>query len=149
MPGYKGHIAGALGATSAALGGAWWFGLYRPGPRTVLTLAVLAVLGALFPDVDTSSKGRRLYYGAAALADAALIVVKQYKMAAILGFCAILPAVGAHRGWTHTWWAGIVVPSAALLGAVTFLDVSWQSLMPYYLAVVLGYYSHLVLDGTF
>jgi len=148
MPGYKGHIAGALSATGAALGGAWWLGLYRPGPQVMLMLAFLAVLGALFPDVDTSSKGRRLYYSAAAVADAALIAVKQYKMAAVLGFCAILPAVGGHRGWTHTWWAGVVVPSAALLGAVTFLDVPWQTLAPYYLAGVLGYYSHLVLDGT-
>jgi len=149
MPGYKGHIAGALTASGAALSGVWWLGLYRPGPQTLLMLAALAVLGALFPDVDTSSKGRCLYYGAAALADAAFIVAKQYKMAAVLGFCAILPAVGAHRGWTHTWWAGIMVPGAALLGAVTLLDVPWRTLIPYYLAAVLGYYSHLALDRTF
>jgi len=131
------------------LGGAWWLRLYRPQPSVMLTLAALAVLGALFPDVDTNSKGRHLYYGAAAVADAALILLKHYRMAAFLGFCAILAAVGSHRGWTHTWWAGLIVPSAALLGSVTFLDMPWQALMPYYLAVVLGYYSHLVLDGTF
>ena len=149
MPGYKGHIAGALAGTGAALGGAWWLRLYRPEPTVMLTLAAVAVLGALFPDVDTNSKGRHLYYRAAALAAAALILFKQYRIAAILGFCAMLPAIGSHRGWTHTWWAGLIIPGAALIGAAAFLDVSWQTLVPYYLAAVLGYYSHLVLDGTF
>ena len=149
MPGYKGHIAGALAATGASLGGAWWLGLYRPGLPVMSALAALAVLGALFPDVDTNSKGRHLYYGAAAVTDAALIVFKYYRAAAVLGFCAMLPAVGSHRGWTHTWWAGLVIPSAAFLGAWTFLDMPWQALLPYYLAMALGYYSHLALDGTF
>jgi len=149
MPGYKGHIAGALAATGAALGGAWWLGLYRPEPKTMALLAALAVLGALFPDVDTSSKGRHLYYGVALAADALLILREQYRYAALLGFCAILPAIGSHRGWTHTWWAGLVIPCPVLVAPMMLMNVAWQPLLPFYLAAVLGYYSHLLLDGTF
>jgi membrane-bound metal-dependent hydrolase YbcI (DUF457 family) len=149
MPGFKGHIAGAVVSTGLALGGAWWLGLYRPEPKMMAILAALAILGSLFPDVDTNSKGRHLYYGAALIADAALIFKAQYRYAALLGFCAILPAVGAHRGWTHTWWAGIIIPSPILIAPMMLMGMTWQFLLPFYLAAVLGYYSHLLLDGTF
>ncbi|WP_243364244.1 metal-dependent hydrolase [Fundidesulfovibrio terrae] len=149
MPGFKGHIAGSLAATGAVLGGAWWLGLYRPEPKVMAILAALAVLGSLFPDVDTNSKGRHLYYGAAVIADAALILKGLYRYAALLGFCALLPAVGSHRGWTHTWWAGLVIPSPIVIGPMMLMGLAWQILLPFYLAAVLGYYSHLLLDGTF
>ncbi|MFZ5427469.1 MAG: metal-dependent hydrolase [Thermodesulfobacteriota bacterium] len=149
MPGFKGHVAGALAATGAALGTAWWLGVYRPSPEVMAVMAALAVLGALFPDVDTNSKGRHLYYGVALAADALLILKGQYKHAALLGFCAILPAVGSHRGWTHTWWAGLVIPSPILIAPMILMGMPWQALLPFYLAAVLGYYSHLLLDGTF
>jgi len=149
MPGFKGHVAGALAATGAALGTAWWLGVYRPSPEVMAVMAALAVLGALFPDVDTNSKGRHLYYGVALVADGLLILKGQYKYAALLGFCAILPAVGSHRGWTHTWWAGLVIPSPILIAPMILMGMSWQALLPFYLAAVLGYYSHLLLDGTF
>lgn len=149
MPGFKGHVAGALVTTGAVLGGAWWLKFYRPEPKTMAIMAALAVLGALFPDVDTNSKGRHLYYGAAVIADAALILKGQYRYAAILGFCALLPAIGSHRGWTHTWWAGLIIPSPVILAPMMLLGLPWQALAPYYVATVLGYYSHLLLDGTF
>ena len=135
--------------TGAAFGGAWYLGLYKPEPPALAVLAALSLLGALFPDVDTNSKGRHLYYGVALIADAALIIKGQYKYAALLGFCAILPAVGSHRGWTHTWWAGLIIPSPIIIAPVMLMGVPWHALLPYYLAAVLGYYSHLMLDGTF
>jgi membrane-bound metal-dependent hydrolase YbcI (DUF457 family) len=149
MPGYKAHIAGAVILTGGALAGAFWLGVYRPRPGIMAGLAGLAVLGALFPDVDTNSKGRHLYYGAALVADVAFILKQQYRYAAILGLCALLPAIGAHRGWTHTWWAGLVIPSPVLLVPFVLLQLPWPVLLPFYLAAVLGYYSHLLLDGTF
>lgn len=142
-------MAGALAVTGAALGGAYWLGVYRPEPKTMAVLAVLAVLGALFPDVDTNSKGRHLFYGAALAADVVLIFKNQYRYAALLGFCALLPAVGSHRGWTHTWWAGLIIPSPVLVVPMMLLHMPWQGLVPYYVAAVLGYYSHLLLDGQF
>lgn len=149
MPGYKTHIAGALMLTGAALAGASWLALYRPGAETMLGLAFMALLGGLFPDVDTDSKGRRLFYGAALVADAILMLRHHYRQAAILGFCALLPAIDAHRGWTHTWWAALLVPCPILLVPVFLLHQPWQPMTPYYLAAVLGYFSHLILDRTF
>lgn len=148
MPGFKTHIAGAVAVTGAAVAATSWLGFYRPGVETMLALGVLAVLGGLFPDVDTDSKGRRLFYGLAVVADAVLILRQQYRQAALLGFFALLPAIDGHRGWTHSWWAALLVPSPILLAPVFLLHQPWPALLPYYLACVLGYFSHLLLDAA-
>jgi membrane-bound metal-dependent hydrolase YbcI (DUF457 family) len=149
MPGYKTHMAGAAALTGAAVAGTSWLGLYRPDLETMLGLGVLSVLGGLFPDVDTDSKGRRLFYGLAVIADAVLILRLYYRQAALLGFFALLPAIDGHRGWTHSWWAALVVPSPILLAPVYLLHQPWPAMIPYYLAGVLGYFSHLLLDAAF
>lgn len=148
MPGYKAHMVGALVLTGGAVAATTWLGLYRPNLETMLGIGVTALLGGLFPDVDTDSKGRRLFYSAALVVDAYLIVREHYRQAAILGFFALLPAVDGHRGWTHTWWAALLVPSPILWAPVVVLHQPWQTLAPYYLAGVVGYLSHLLLDRT-
>ena len=149
MPGYKIHIAGAVVVTGGAMALAYWLGVYRPPFKIMAMLAALSVLSAMFPDVDTDSKGRHLYYGVALLADVALIVRNQYRYAAFLGLCALLPAIGAHRGWTHTWWAALLIPGPVMLVPYILPHMAWQWLLPFYLAAVLGYFSHLLLDGQF
>lgn len=149
MPGYKTHIVGAAAVTGAAVAGTSWLGLYRPDLEAMLGLGVLGILGGLFPDVDTDSKGRRLFYGLAVVADAILILRRDYRQAALLGFFALLPAIDGHRGWTHAWWAALLIPSPILLAPVYLLHAPWQALLPYYLAGVLGYVSHLLLDAVF
>jgi len=148
MPGYKAHMTGALALTGAAVAATIWLGLYRPNLETMLGIGVAAVLGGLFPDVDTDSKGRRLFYSAALVADAYLFLREHYRQAAILGLFGLLPAVDGHRGWTHTWWAALLVPSPILWAPMTLLHQPWQPLAPYYLAAVVGYLSHLLLDRT-
>jgi membrane-bound metal-dependent hydrolase YbcI (DUF457 family) len=141
-------MAGALVLTGAAVAGAAWLGAYRPNLETMLGLGVAALLGGLFPDVDTDSKGRRLFYGAALVADAYLILRHLYRQSAILGFFALLPAIDGHRGWTHTLWAALLVPSPILWAPVFLLHQPWPVAAPYYLAAVVGYLSHLLLDRT-
>lgn len=145
MPGYKGHLAGGAVVGVLALGGAWFAGHLPTLPQAALLFSLL-LLGALFPDVDTDSKGQHLYLNLAML-DFALIVQGQYKWAAILGFAAMFPAIGPHRGWTHTWWAMLVVPLPLVALPVWLYGSAPSVLLPYYAAVVLGYGSHLLLDG--
>ncbi|EHJ47252.1 Protein of unknown function DUF457, transmembrane [Solidesulfovibrio carbinoliphilus subsp. oakridgensis] len=149
MPGYKTHMAGAAAVTGVAVAGIYWLGFYRPNFESMVCLGIFSILGGLFPDVDTDSKGRRFFYGAALLVDIFLIYKQQYRYAAILGFCALLPAIGSHRGWTHSWWAAILIPASVLVAPMVLLGLPWQPFVPYYLATVLGYFSHLILDGKF
>ncbi len=147
MPGYQAHItAGAIVAAST-----WTIiSLYSPAqaPRPLLgtTLCAVVILSSLFPDIDTDSKGQNLFYGGMVLIDIGLFYKKLYQWSAILGFVAMLPALGHHRCWTHTWWAMLVVPLPVFLLPKFFWDISWQQVFPFYIAVVLGYASHLLLD---
>ena len=149
MPGYRGHLAGGLVLGTGTLAGVVWFGVYQPNIEVALLLVGIVLAGALFPDVDTNSKGQNLYYAVFVVIDLALIVQGLYVWAAWFGLFSMLPAVGSHRGWTHTWWAMLVVPLPILILPILFYQTPWQHLLPFYGAAVLGYFSHLLLDRKF
>lgn len=149
MPGYRGHLIGGFlfwGLIIVALGG---LGVYSPDLETTLVLLAITLMGSLFPDTDTDSKGQNLFYTCLVILDLALMIEGKYKWAAILGFCALLPAIGHHRGWTHTWWAMIIVPLPIIVLPMIFYHSPIEKLLPFYLAAVIGYLSHLVLDRKF
>jgi len=149
MPGNNGHLlGGALFAVGGVAAG-YWTGFYQPDLVTAGVLAAVAMAAALFPDVDTDSHGQRLYYGMLVAADLLLIIFEHYRWAALLGLFAMLPALGQHRGWTHTWWAMLVVPLPILVVPNLFFGLPLKPLVPFYAAAVLGYFSHLALDRKF
>lgn len=120
-----------------------------PHPETAAVLGVTALMGALFPDTDTDSKGQNLFYLILVILDLAFMIKGMYRWAAVLGFCAMLPALGRHRGWTHTWWAMLLVPFPILLLPVVFYAQPLERLLPFYFSAVIGYFSHLLLDRIF
>ncbi|SDN60176.1 LexA-binding, inner membrane-associated putative hydrolase [Desulfonauticus submarinus] len=146
MPGYKGHIGfGGLfvgGLIFLAIWLKWW----SPSLVEVAMAFCIGVLGALFPDIDTDSKGQNLFYAILVCLDLALIIKAKYKLAALLGFIAMLPALGSHRSWTHTWWAMLLLPFPILILPYIFYHYLPTKFFPYYLAAVFGYFSHLLLD---
>jgi len=156
MAGYKGHIAGAtlfaagyialLGYAFAVDAAYQQFGALELVGYPLALLA-LALLFGLWPDVDTDSKGRRLFYAVFFVADIFLIATKQFEAAAYLGLFALLPALDHHRGWTHTWWAMLLIPAPLLV--LPYLHFPERPLvgLPFYGAAVIGYLSHLVVDG--
>lgn len=146
MPGFKAHLFGGALFFLLALAAVLWLGIYQPDQQTLMILAVITVLGALFPDVDTDSKGRVLFYGILLVVSLALMIWGDFRLAAILGFCALLPAVAHHRRWTHNWWAMLLVPLPLVILPVAFYERSMASVLPFYAAAVIGYLSHLVLD---
>ncbi|MFW5488149.1 MAG: metal-dependent hydrolase [Desulfovibrio sp.] len=139
------------GAVFAAiiLGLLIWGGWYAPNPALGAILICISVLAALFPDVDTDSKGQSLYYGLLVLVDLVLMARGQYKWAAVLGLAGMMPAIGHHRGWTHTWWAMLLVPLPIILLPLFLLKIPADHMFPFYLAAVAGYFSHLLLDREF
>ena len=107
----------------------------------------LAVIFALFPDVDIKSKGQIMFYRVFFVLDVILLLNKYYVEAALLGFLALLPIISKHRGWTHTFWAMILVPSPILLGPMYLAKEPVLEGLPFYLGALAGYFSHLVADG--
>ena len=157
MSDYRGHLwggvvffvglAGAVVALSKKVGSPAWVEVFWGWK--VLVLFGIALLMALWPDVDTDSKGQRLFYRIFLAADMLLIVAKLHQLAAILGLLAMIPIVGQHRGWTHTIWAAVLVALPFFVLPMYFTGQPTMVGLPYFLAALVGYGSHLVLDRTF
>lgn len=150
MPDYRGHLAGGLFFGVMGLVGAILLGWLVFDPLQASGLIGFCLLGALFPDVDTNSKGQNLYYAVFTVVDLVLILRGLYVWAAWFGLFSMLPAVGSHRGWTHTWWAMLLVP-VPILAVPFFMQMpdAVREFIPFYAAFVVGYFSHLILDGKF
>jgi len=129
-------------------GGAW---------ETIVGIAicfVIAILGALWPDVDIKSAGQIIFYRLFVLLDIALIALYFIKGhiyylegSAFLGFAAMLPLIGKHRGWTHSRLTMVGLPTLIVLVPMfQTVEVTWVAL-PYAMAALLGYASHLFKDG--
>jgi membrane-bound metal-dependent hydrolase YbcI (DUF457 family) len=150
MPGYKGHLTGGLLAGGLAIGAAVMLGRLVYAPLHLAGLMGFCLLGALFPDVDTDSKGQNLFYAVLIVVEGTLIYQHQYRWGAWMGLCAMLPALGHHRGWTHTWWAMALVGTPILfIPGIFFGAGDMATFLPFYTAFTLGYFSHLLMDRKF
>jgi membrane-bound metal-dependent hydrolase YbcI (DUF457 family) len=115
--------------------------------QALAAIFVLSVLFALFPDIDTNSKGQNIFYGLALATDVLLIWNGDIQAAAYLGLVAMLPVVGKHRGWTHSKPAMILIPLPLLIIPYLYSKEMLPIAIIYYGAAVVGYFSHLLLDG--
>jgi membrane-bound metal-dependent hydrolase YbcI (DUF457 family) len=122
-------------------------GYLPPDPVQILLIFSLTILAALFPDIDTNSKGQDIFYGALVIIDGYLIYQQLYHEAAILGFLALMPVVTQHRGWTHSYLAAIILPLPLLYPAIFHIPVLFSGPVMY-TAAVSGYVSHILIDKT-
>lgn len=155
MSGYKGHIVGALAANTVYLAGVKLLpsdllersNISLQDWQLIIGLFVVAVLFGLFPDVDTNSVGQNLFFGIAFIAMIVLIVAGKFEPAAYLGLLAMMPIVGKHRGWTHHKLAMLLVPLPIVIIPYLSNQHIWTLGLLIYGAAVVGYFSHLLLDG--
>ena len=115
--------------------------------QAMAAVFVVAMLFALFPDVDTNSKAQDIFYWLVFIVDVLLIWNGYLAAAAFLGLIAMLPILAHHRGWTHAKWAMFVVPLPIVLVPLLYSDTLLPIAVVYYGAAVTGYFSHLLLDG--
>src|SRR5690606_38041463 len=109
MANYRGHVVGGLLCNTGYLALSQFF----PGNlfaqtegilshwQFALGLYVVAALFALWPDVDTNSKGQDIFFGTAFIFNVLLVATGRFEAAAYLGLLAMTPIIGKHRGWTH------------------------------------------------
>jgi membrane-bound metal-dependent hydrolase YbcI (DUF457 family) len=115
--------------------------------QLLIGLFVIAVLFGLWPDIDTNSKGQNIFFGLAFAADILLIAAGGLEAAASLRLLAMTPIIGKHRGWTHSKWAMLVVPLPIVIVPYLYRPSVLQPALLIYGAAVVGYFSHLLLDG--
>ena len=115
--------------------------------QALIAVFVVGMLFSLFPDVDTNSKGQGIFYWAIFLLDILLIYAGALQAAAYLGLIAMLPVISHHRGWTHSKWAMFVIPLPLVIIPYLYSEKVLAFSLVLYGAAVIGYFSHLLLDG--
>ncbi len=154
MSSYKGHLFGGVlfYIPFAFLLGILFDYDALPAWQYALQLVILfgiTLLFALFPDVDIKSKGQKIFYWIFLLLDLMLIVRGLWREAAFLGLFAMTPLISKHRGWTHSFWAALLIPLPFILLPMWYAEAPWTTGLPYYLAAVTGNLSHRFMDGIF
>jgi len=155
MANWKGHVIGGVALGAVYAGAISYAPVERLAEKAALlhdwealaAVMVISVLFALFPDIDTNSKGQNIFYGIALACDVLLIGSGNIQAAAYLGLIAMLPVVGKHRGWTHSKLAMLLVPLPIALVPYLYSEKVLSISIIYYGAAVAGYFSHLLLDG--
>jgi membrane-bound metal-dependent hydrolase YbcI (DUF457 family) len=107
MPNYKGHLVGGLGFY---LIGLYILSFLSPTLPTALEWLLCALAGSLFPDIDTKSKGQKIFYRILAVITVVLIFQQKFKPLLIIASCALIPIIVDHRGLFHMLWFVIGVP---------------------------------------
>ncbi len=146
MAGYRTHTTAALLFCGLLFAFPFFHALHLYGQ---LACVGLAVFFGLFPDVDTKSKGQYIFLVSFVLVDIILILREEYKKAAYLGLLVVLPIMSRHRGWTHSIAAMILIPGALYLALLQYSGNPPYEMLPYLLAALLGYASHLIVDKYF
>ena len=120
---------------------------FVPSAMEIVIFTAIAVMFALWPDVDIKSLGQKVFYTIFFVTDATLVFYfKDYKTAAFFGLLIILPVLAKHRGWTHSKITAVLLPTPLLLVPMYAYDGALMEGLPYYFAAVTGYFSHLFFD---
>jgi hypothetical protein len=144
MPGYKGHLTGGVFFWCCL-----FVGLYQIAWCSLkdLPLTLFATLGgSLFPDVDTKSKGQRLYYPLFVALALYAFICRNIPATVGTMTLVLLPQVVAHRSWYHNL---LFISSLSVIAVITLValvpDLLREAL---FLGIffIVGATSHLALD---
>jgi LexA-binding, inner membrane-associated putative hydrolase len=143
MPGYRTHLMGGVTTYVPLL---YLLLPLKPTPLTMLEWLGCTLIGSLFPDVDTKSKGQLWFYRLLFLVLVVLVYKKNFLIAAVTSILCMLPLLFRHRGLFHRPLFLIGIPAAGLL----VLSVCAPKQVPLFLFDALffsvGALSHIVLD---
>lgn len=144
MPGYKGHLAGGLIASVMAV---FVVSFFMPiAVERAIELSISALFGALFPDIDTKSKGQMLFYRFFLILFVVLMVKQHFQTAALLSSLLFFPILSRHRGLFHRVW----FLSGIAFVAIWIVTTSLPDYSPWLIGNILFFYlgalSHVWLD---
>jgi len=147
MPGYRTHVGGGIVIYCllvVLLSSRLFFSTLSF--LTAFEWFVCAVLGSLFPDIDTKSKGQLLLYRFIAIV--LLYFVIQRKLVAFVwvSLLAMVPLLVRHRGIFHSVWFVITLGFGTALFVASLYPKLQQKLLFDAAFFVAGALSHIFLD---
>ena len=153
MPGYKGHLAGAVVSYAVVV-----FILYNPHVTCMTALGWFSMTcaGALFPDIDIKSKGQKYFYWIILLLLVWSIIrfktlntTSRFNVVASIAVISCLPMLIRHRGITHDPLFIVGFSFLAWFFGASLYPCHMQPLFFYALFFVTGALSHIWLDKGF
>ena len=147
MPGYRLHIFGGL---ITFIGIAFLCSKLLCGtlPATInlFQWALFCILGALFPDVDTKSKGQGIFYKVMLFILIFLLWKKKWSLFVFLSFVSLVPVLSRHRGLFHRVWFVTTIPlTIAFIAGLSFPAYNTLFLSNA-IFFICGALSHIALD---
>lgn len=143
MPNYKGHLVGALFCYVVTIFGlaltTWSF-------PVLMQALIFTCLGSLFPDIDTKSKGQKIFYFFGVIAVILLIMQQRYHLVACISVLGFVPLLVRHRGIFHNIWFCTLLVGGFVAVCSHIFPIHSQSILRNGLFFFLGLFSHLVLD---
>ena len=101
MPSYKGHLAGGVAAYVVVLQAIKYL---EPNIHIIIQGFLFCLLGSLFPDIDTKSKGQKVFYLLLLLFLIYCLVMQRWNLFVVVSLLGILPMLVRHRGLFHEIW---------------------------------------------
>ncbi|HEV2601634.1 MAG TPA: metal-dependent hydrolase [Candidatus Babeliales bacterium] len=143
MPGYRGHLAGGAIAYGITV---YLLQSLHPSAITLIEWLGFALIGSLFPDVDTKSKGQKLFYSVFGITCIGLAIEGKFKIISGLAILGILPLLVHHRGLFHRIWFVIGLPLFIVWLGSLWAPALTRSMLFDALFFIVGAISHLWLD---
>src|SRR3990170_939665 len=107
MPNYRWHIAAGVCSFVLLLSLVG----FPDQALTAIQWLIWSIAGALFPDVDTTSRGQKIFYRFLFLPLIVLLLQGQWEFFILFTLLAFIPFLVRHRGIFHRSWFVIIFVS--------------------------------------
>ena len=146
MPNYRGHLTGACIIYCVII---FALSFYTRSPITLIEWLLCTLLGSLFPDIDTKSKGQKLFYRFTFLIACLFFVQQKFRLLGFIAILACFPLITKHRGLLHNIWFIMSFVIILLLGAYYIIPQYFMPIAVDMTFFMIGVISHLWLDFGF
>lgn len=146
MPGYKTHTVGGVFTFVGLFYVVQKIFLTKYAFLTAFSCFFVTILGALFPDVDTKSKGQMIFYQVLLFYLLFLLWSQKFTMFMITTCLMMLPLLVPHRGLFHriTFLSSIFIVGS--LCAYLWLPIRSADIILHLGFFTVGAFSHVFLD---
>ncbi len=143
MPNYKGHMVGGLVSYAGVL---YLLRCHNPTFFTAAEWLFFTLVGALFPDIDTKSKGQKFFYQIVGMLLLFLLIQGRFQTVAFVAIIALFPLLVRHRGITHSLYfivgLALCVVTYTQLAAPCYANIVFFDTLFFFV----GACSHVILD---
>ncbi len=146
MPGYKTHVVGGILTFTGVLCLLQKLHLFHCAYLTALSCFLATILGALFPDVDTKSKGQMMFYQGILFYLLLLLWSHKFVMFMVITCLVMIPLLVPHRGLFHNIFFLTSLVGVASIAAFFLLPHRAYDCIIHLLFFYVGALSHVLLD---